>query len=469
MSLRHHDLSARVACFLRRHPPGQRLAIGYSGGLDSTVLLHLFAGLRGEFAFHLFAVHVHHGLSPQADAWAAHCRRQCADLEVPLRVERVEVHRAGQGLEAAAREARYRVFAALDVDALALAQQRDDQAETVLLQLLRGAGMKGLAAMPEARALGSLKLLRPLLDVPREEIEAYARARGWSWVDDESNADIALRRNAARHRLMPILEDLFPGAAVTLAQAAAQFAESAALLDVLARQDGAAAIGPEGLPVTRLKELDAARARNLLRHYLELRGIPVQRERLRVALEQMLDAREDAQPRVDFGVATLRRFQGHVVLVRLKSTPKPPQDRLGGCSAGASPARRRCYSTSLFQVNPPAVDARTWHWRGEAELDLGAAGTLYFSAAVGRGVRLPARAMVRLRAGGEKLRPEALRPARTLKNLLREAAVPPWLRECLPLIYLEGRLAWAAEIGADAAFQVGPEEAGWLISWRRPE
>ncbi len=423
-----------VARFLRQHPPGQRLAVGYSGGLDSTVLLHLLAGLRGEFGFHLSAVHVHHGLSPQADAWAAHCRRQCGDLDVPLRVDHVVVNRAGQGLEAAAREARYRVFSGLEVDALALAQQRDDQAETVLLQLLRGAGMKGLAAMPRERALGSLKLLRPLLDVSRGEIEAYARARRWSWVDDESNADTALRRNAARHHLMPILEDLFPGAAVTLAQAAAQFAESASLLDDLARQDGAAAIGQEGLSVARLKELDAARARNLLRHYLELHGIPIQRERLREALEQMLDAREDAQPVIDFGTATLRRFHGRVVLVK----------------------------------NAPPPEIQAWPWQGEAELDLGAAGKLCFSTAVGQGVRLPDWATVRLRVGGEKLRPVALRPARTLKNLLREAALPPWQRECLPLIYLEDRLAWAAEIGADAAFQAGPEEAGWLISWRKP-
>ncbi len=431
-----NDLTARVAAFLRRHPPGPRLGVGYSGGLDSTVLLHLLADLRGEFDYRLSAIHVHHGLSREADAWVEHCRRQCLELNVPLRAENVTVNRAGLGLEAAAREARYRVFSGLEVDALALAQHRDDQAETVLLQLLRGTGMKGLAAMPEERAHGSLKLLRPLLDVSREEIEAYAHARGWSWVDDESNADTALRRNAARHHLMPLLEDLFPGAAVTLAQAAAQFAESASLLDALAHQDGAAAIGPEGLPVTRLKELDAARARNLLRHYLELRGIPVQRERLREALEQMLDAREDAQPRVDFGTATLRRFQGQVVLV----SAGPPRD----------------------------ADARTWPWQGEAELDLGAAGKLCFSAVVGQGVRLPARATVRLRVGGEKLRLDARQPTRTLKNLLREAAVPPWLRECLPLIYLDDRLVWVAEIGADAAFQAGPEEAGWLISWRKP-
>jgi tRNA(Ile)-lysidine synthase len=426
------DLPARVALFLRQHPPGRRLSLGFSGGLDSTVLLHLIAGLRGELGFTLSAVHVHHGLSAQADAWAEHCRRLCAGLEVPLQVERVAVNRGGLGLEAAAREARYRVFAGLDADALALAHQRDDQAETVLLQLLRGAGSKGLAAMPAERALGPIKLLRPLLAVPRSEIEAYARAQGLAWVDDESNADTAMSRNAARHHLMPLLEDLFPGAAVTLAQAAAQFAETAALLDALARLDGAGAA--EGLAVAHLAELDAARARNLLRRYLELHGIPIRRDRLHEALAQMLAARADAQPVVDFGAASLRRFQGRVVLVK----------------------------------NPPPPAVQTWRWRGEAELDLGVAGKLGFTMATGQGVRLPGQVVVALRKGGEKLGPVALRPARTLKNLLREAGVPPWLRARLPLVYVDGRLAWAAEIGADAAFQAGPDEAGWLISWRKP-
>jgi tRNA(Ile)-lysidine synthase len=251
-------------------------------------------------------------------------------------------------------------------------------------------------------------------------------------VDDASNADTALRRNAVRHRLMPALEDLFPGAAVTLAQAAAQFAETAGLLDALARQDGAAA--PEGLAVARLEQLDAARARNLLRHYLELHGHPIRRERLHEALAQMLEARADASPVVDFGAASLRRFQGRVVLV--KHSPPP--------------------------------GAQAWHWQGEAELDLGAAGKLCFVAAAGEGVRLSGKVMITLRAGGEKLRPNARRPARTLKNLLREAGLPPWLRERLPLVYVEGHLAWAAEIGADAAFQAGPDAAGWLISWRQP-
>ena len=230
---------ARVAAFLRRHPPGERLAVAYSGGLDSTVLLHLLAGLRGEHAYRLSAVHVHHGLLPAAEAWVAHCERQCAALGVPLRVERVSVGRAGRGLEAAAREARYRVFAGLDVDTLALAHQRDDQAETVLLQLMRGGGVKGLAAMPAARALGGITLLRPLLETTRAEIEAHARTHGLSWVEDESNDDVRLRRNAIRRHLLPMLARTFPDAVQTLARAAGQFAEQAALLDDLAELDGA--------------------------------------------------------------------------------------------------------------------------------------------------------------------------------------------------------------------------------------
>ena len=159
------------------------------------------------------------------------------------------------------------------------------------------------------------------------------------------------------------------------------------------------------------------------------------RERLHEALAQMLEARPGAEPRVDFGAVSLRRFQGRVLLTRMES-----------------PAERKI-----------------WHWQGESELDLGTAGRLCFKASAGAGVRLPDEVTIRLRAGGERLRPQAKRPARTLKNLLREAGVPPWLRAHLPLIYVADALAWAAGIGADAAYQAGPGEPGWLISWSQPE
>jgi tRNA(Ile)-lysidine synthase len=424
-------LKSHVAGFFERHPPGQRLGIAYSGGLDSTVLLHLLAELADPFGYRLTAVHVHHGLSPDADAWVEHCRRQCLALDVPLQVERVQVQRDGLGLEAAARDARYRVFAGLAVDALALAHHRDDQAETVLLQLLRGGGMKGLAAMPAERPLAELRLLRPLLDVPRSDLAAYARARGLAWVDDASNGDLMLRRNAIRHQLLPLFADLYPGAVATLAQGAARFAEAAHLLDVLAEQDGATA--PNGLDLAGLAQLEPARGRNVLRRYLELHGVSVHRERLHEAWAQMLRARGDADPAIDFGGATLRRFRGRALL------------------APSAPAARR-----------------SWAWQGETELDLGVAGHLDFTATRGAGVRLDGDVKIVLRQGGETLRPDSRRPARTLKNLLREAGVPTWWRERLPLVQVDGRLAWVAEIGADAGFQAGPEEAGWLISWRRP-
>lgn len=195
------DLSDRVAAALRPHiPSGCRLTVGYSGGLDSSVLLHVLAELRESLGLRLSAVHVHHGLSPHADAWTRHCESACRNLEVPLIVRRIAVEPVGEGPEGAARAARYREFEMLDTDVLALAHHRDDQAETVLLQLLRGAGLKGLAAMPVARRLGDVILVRPLLDVSRDELLAWARASRLTWVEDESNADTRLSRNALRHR-----------------------------------------------------------------------------------------------------------------------------------------------------------------------------------------------------------------------------------------------------------------------------
>jgi tRNA(Ile)-lysidine synthase len=250
-----------------------RLCVAYSGGLDSSVLLHLLAEARQSLGFSLTAVHVHHGLSNQADAWVRHCAQVCSALDVPLAIHQVDVQPAGEGLEAAARAARYRVFCQLDADFLVLAHHRDDQAETVLLQLLRGASLKGLAAMPEARPLTEkLMLLRPLLAATRAEIAAGAAEIGLNWVDDASNDDLRLARNALRQDVFPRLIQHFPHAPKALAQAAVQFTEAALLLDALAEQDGRAAITRNGLAISALQALPEARARNLLRRYLERAG-----------------------------------------------------------------------------------------------------------------------------------------------------------------------------------------------------
>lgn len=432
------DLAGAVAASLDAClTPDCRLTLGYSGGLDSSVLLHILAGLRPRLGYSLSAVHVHHGLSPGADAWAEHCRRVCAELDVPLEVARVAVAPGGQGLEAAARQARYQVFSRLDVDWVVLAQHQDDQAETVLLQLLRGADLKGLAAMPARRALpvGRARLLRPLLPYSRADLAAYAARVGLSWVEDESNADTGLTRNLLRHEVMPLLERCRPGSAATLARAAGQFAEQARLLDELAVLDGGAALGGVSLELSRLAVLPPARARNLLRHFIQRAGGAVRRDALQEGLRQLLEAREDARVRVDFGAVALGRFQGRVWLI--------PQ-------VGQAPRE------------PVA-------WSGAAVVDLGGAGALEFRRVLGQGLRLSGGPVaIRLRQGGERMQLAPGRPARTLKNLLRETGVPPWLRQALPLVYVGGRLAWAAGIGMAVAEVAGPDEPGWLIEWRMP-
>src|SRR5258706_9734184 len=187
----------------------ERLAVGLSGGVDSIVLLHLLKSRQAAEGYALSAVHVHHGLSPNADAWAAFCRRLCKRWGVPLAVRKVTVKKAGEGLEAAARRARYEIFRKIPAEKIALAHNLDDQAETVLMNLLRGTGLRGASGMPARSRLGDKTLLRPLLGVSRKEILAYARAHELEWIEDESNADESLTRNFIRRRVGPLLEKKF--------------------------------------------------------------------------------------------------------------------------------------------------------------------------------------------------------------------------------------------------------------------
>lgn len=425
------SLLARVDAFLHHHlPPDARLCLGFSGGLDSTVLLHCLVALRARRELRLSACHVHHGLSKQADDWEQHCRTLAAEWQVPIEVHKVTVTPAGEGLEAAARAARYAVFETLPVEAVALAQHRDDQAETVLLQLLRGADLHALAAMPAERDLAGRKLLRPLLDVARAELEDYARQHGLRWVEDESNQHLTLSRNAIRQRVLPALLDYFPQAQVELARAARGFAESADLLDQLARLDAGEASIASSLPVARLAGLSTPRALNMLRHFVLAAGGQVRRGMLQEALRQILTAQANACLEVRCAEHRLVRFRERVWLVAAEL---------------------------------PAMAEQIWS--GESRLDLPGLGTLEFRPEAG-GVRLiPGQTRLSPRLGGERLRLAANRPRRALKDWLREAGVAPWRREGLPLLYVGGELAWVAELGAEVAFQAGPDEPGWLISW----
>jgi tRNA(Ile)-lysidine synthase len=432
-------LEAHVAGVLARHvPPAARLVLGLSGGLDSSVLLHALVALRARHPFELAAVHVHHGLSRNADAWAAFCERLCATHAVPLTVVRVQLDRADPaGIEAAARQARSRAFADCDADFLLTAQHQDDQAETFLLQALRGAGPKGLAAMAECRRPAGARMahLRPLLAVPRATLHAAARAAGIAWVEDESNADTAYRRNALRHAVLPALRERFPAAAATLARAAAHQAEAADLLDELARLDAVGSVAGERLDCAALAALPRARARNLLRHFLAGRGVRMPGvRRLDEALRQVCEARVDARVRIALEGAELRRFRGGVYV------------------APAAP--------------PPAPQL----WQGEQTWPLPGLGILHLRRETGRG--LPASALVPacttldVRRGGERLRLATGGPTHSLKTLLQARALPPWERERLPVLRLDGAVLWAAGFGVNADWCVAADAPGWVPDWR---
>ncbi|HSN19738.1 MAG TPA: tRNA lysidine(34) synthetase TilS, partial [Usitatibacter sp.] len=302
------DIDRHVAARLEAAvPAGTAICVGLSGGLDSMVLFDALARIAPGRGHAVCAVHVHHGLSPNADAWERFCVDACAARGIACTVERVRVARgSAEGLEAAARTARYAVYAARPEPVVALAHHLDDQAETLLLQVLRGTGLKGLAAMPESRAIhGSrVSLFRPLLGVSRAALREHALARGLAWIEDESNASLGPDRNFVRHEIAPRLDGRFPGWREAAARCAGHAAQAAALLADLARLDGAPNAAGEGLALD--PSLAPARRANALRTFLAGEGLAMPSEaRLAQMARQLYEARGDARVRIAHDGATL--------------------------------------------------------------------------------------------------------------------------------------------------------------------
>ena len=414
---------------------GESVCVALSGGLDSAVLLDLLAQCAPARNLRLAAIHVHHGLSPNADAWADFCRALCAGYGIPLDVERVRVDRASPlGLEAAARAARYAAYAGRPEDFVALAHHRDDQAETLLVQLLRGTGMKGAAAMPEVRGLpgARVRLFRPLLALPRARLREHAEARGVRWIEDESNDSGRHDRNYVRHEIAPRLDARFPRWREAAARFSRHAAATEALLGALARLDGLSE-GAADLAVA--PGLDEGRRANLLRAFLDANGVPMPSEaRLADMARQLFAARGDARVRIETGEVSLVRFRDRIRIERI---------------AAVAPWRRP--------------------WHGELEADLESHGRVRFERVRGEGIAASRTAQggwhFAGRAGGERLRVDARRPNRTLKNLLREHDVPPWERERLPLLFHGDRLVWVPGVGVAAEYACPPGEPGLRPEW----
>ena len=421
--------------------PGAHLAMGLSGGVDSVALLSALTELAPAMRFSLRAVHINHGISPNAARWAGFCARLCAGLQIPLQLETVDIGPyRNLGLEGAARQARYEAFARVDADFIVLAQHRDDQAETLLLRLLRGAGLRGLAAMSPLRALPGTRarLLRPLLAMSRAEIETYARLRGLEWVEDESNVDTLRQRNFLRHEVFPLIERQFPAVRATVARTAAHLAEARELLDEVARGDFERCGGGTAVDIPVLHRLGEARTKNVLRHWCETRGIePLSAARTAELLRQLKESRADA--RFSFAVPgwTFLRYREKLYLRRASET----------------------LERNLREV-----------WDGGNALPmLSLGGVLKFKPEEGRGLSLAklraGRVTVRLRQGGERLRLDSRRPRRTLKNLFQERGIPPWRRACLPLIFCGDELVSVPGIGDACEFRATPAEAGLIVTW----
>jgi len=437
MSAREHTpqgLAARVAGRIAaRVRPGQSVCAAFSGGLDSTVLLDILAGLREAQGFALSALHVHHGLSRNADRWAQACEAFAAARGVPIRVERVAVARGDPaGLEAAARAARHAAFARAGTDFVALAHHRDDQAETVLLQALRGTGVKGLAAMGEARAVAGAVWLRPLLDEPREALHGYAREAALAWVEDESNELTAFDRNFLRHEVMPVIERRFPQYRESLARLARHAAAADELLASVARDDAARLAAGEGLSAEGLGALDPARRANVLRHFLAAHGLAMPGEaRLAEIARQLVSARGDARVLLLHGGRAIVRHRGRVIV---EAVPRK----------------------GAWEVS----------WHGERVVPLGEGrGEVRFAESAEEGIAAGLVAAGRWRfgprAGGERIRLRPGGPTRTLKNLLQEHAVPAWRRGRLPLLFDGDRLVWVPGIGIAADYRA----PGLLPTW----
>ncbi len=432
-------LLADVASALVPYLDSPRWLVGYSGGIDSGVLLQLCVDYCASHsdAPPLVAIHVNHRLSADADRWQRHCERQCAALGIPLLTATVQQTTPRGGPEATARRARYAAYLnhLNPGDTLLLAHHQDDQLETLMLQLCRGCDADGLNGIPSQRPLGTAQLLRPLLDTSRVAIQAWAEHRGLCWVEDESNRDEKLDRNYLRHRVLPLLRERWPALAHTASRSAVLRAEERQLREELATRDLAAVCCGEGLAIAALRTLTPARRHNLLRHWLKLRGAPPLRHSSRAQIERaFLSSRDDAMPLLAWNGYQLRRYRN--VLYAIPVLPTPPHARHS--------------------------------WQPLQPLRLSGMGQLSARRVQGDGLRLQTQLEVRFRRGGERCHPPGSTHSRPLKKLLQERGMPPWLRERVPLIYLNGQLAAVGDLWVCQHFSADAGEAGLSLSWQPP-
>jgi tRNA(Ile)-lysidine synthase len=426
--------AASLSDFIRRYPATAYL-IGFSGGLDSHVLLHLCVSLRNQYPhLHFRALHVDHGLQAVSAAWAEHCRSVCQALDVPFVSVNLDLQPdKGESIEAVARDARYAVFQQhlQEGEMLLTAHHQDDQAETLLLHLLRGSGVDGLAAMPEVRPFASARLGRPLLPCSRQQLQTYAEQQQLVCLHDPSNADTRFDRNFLRHQVFPLLKQRWKSVDRTLARAARLQGESRELLgqflqgklaEVRGKQEGT-------LSVRALLSLGIPMQKGVLREWLRERGFVCPDEkRLMQVVDEVLSARSDASPAVHWHGCEVRRYRDGLYALHPLARHDPTQVLVW------ENFREPLFLPALGQtVQPEWLEG--WYFWLE---------------------KYPQTITVRFRQGGESMSVPYRGGGHSLKHLLQEAGIPPWLRERLPLIYIGERLVAIAGV-----LTVNPTDADW--------
>ena len=409
--------------------------VAFSGGLDSHVLLHLAARIRSEFPFALRAVYVNHGISPHATAWAAHCETVCRGLQVDFFSQTIPAIALDEGasLEALMRQSRYRIFSELLAphDVLLTAHHQDDQAETLLLQLLRGAGPKGLAAMPRVKSFAKGTHARPLLGVMRAELQAYAKQHDLQHINDESNRDVNFTRNYLRLDVLPLLQSRWPTVAKTLARSASHCAEMQDAVDEWVSQDLENSQGqlPNTLSIQKIKVLSPARQRLVLRAWLSMQGFPLPSTvKLQTILKTILTAREDKQPHITWRGIELRRHRDDLCVMFC------------------------LHAHDATQIIP---------WDLQTPLELRTIGIVQGEKVLGQGLRAHLKNItVRFRQGGERLCLQGQKNSRELKKLFQEWGVPSWQRDRIPLIYVNDELAMVVGYGVAAEYAAREGEEG---------
>lgn len=410
----------RLSEFFQQYPASAYL-IAFSGGLDSHALLHAAVQLRRHNPFlKLRAIHVDHGLQLPSAGWATHCRKVCEQLDVPFTCEHLKLAPAGgESVEAVARTARYAAFARhlCTGEILLTAHHRNDQAETLLLHLVRGSGVDGLAAMPEVRPFGLGRLGRSLLGFTRRDLQDYAAAHGLEYEEDPSNQDVRFDRNYLRKKVIPVLEERWPAVADTLARAARLQGESRQLLSGFLQAKLASVQGSklDTLSVSCLREQETIMQKGLLREWLTQNGFghPEERQLLHI-ISDAVQARDDADPCIRWPGCEIRRYRDDLYAMKPLGAHDANQVLTWG-----NPAQPLLIEALNISLLPEALGEWQKYLRTHTEA-----------------------VTVRFRQGGESVFIPHRGGHHSLKNLLQEAGIPPWERMRLPLVYVGEQLVY---------------------------